>query len=126
MSTVYLDTSALIAVAFHERTAKRIARRLESAEAIHSSNLLEAEFRAALMRENVEDGAFLMRIDWVIPDRPLSTEIERVLDVGYLRGADLWHVACALFVEPSPRELEFITLDTQQRAVARELGFRTV
>ncbi len=126
MSAVYLDTSALVAVAFDERTAKRIARLLASVDDVHSSNLLEAEFRAVLVRENIEDTAFLTWIDWVIPDRPLSPEIDRVLQIGYLRGADLWHVACALFVEPSPHELEFITLDKQQRAVAQELGFRAV
>ncbi len=126
MSAVYLDTSALVAVAFGERGAKQIATRLEAAQSVHSSNLLEAEFRAALMRETVEDGSLLRRIDWVIPDRPLSPEIERVLSVGYLRGADLWHVACALFVEPPSHELEFVTLDTRQRAIARALGFQAV
>jgi hypothetical protein len=98
---------------------------LESAEAVHSSNLLEAEFRAALVREEVEDDELIESIDWVIPDRPLSPEIERVLEIGYLRGADLWHVTCALFLEPRPHELEFLTLDKQQRAVVRELGFPT-
>jgi len=78
-----------------------------------------------LVREEVEDDELIERIDWVIPDRPLSPEIERVLKIVYLRGADLWHVACALFLEPHPRELEFVTLDKQQRAVARELGFAT-
>jgi predicted nucleic acid-binding protein len=125
MSVVYLDTSALVALAFGERGAKGIASRLDSADAVHSSNLLEAEFRAALARESVDDAALLQRIDWVIPDRPLSPEIGCALDVGYLRGADLWHVACALFLEPHPRELEFVTLDKQQKAAARELGFQT-
>lgn len=125
MSVVYLDTSALVALAFGERGAKSIARMLKSAEVVHSSNLLEAEFRAVLVREEVEDDELIERIDWVIPDRPLSPEIERVLKIVYLRGADLWHVACALFLEPHPRELEFVTLDKQQRAVARELGFAT-
>ncbi len=123
MSVVYLDTSALVALAFGERGSKRIASQLELALAVHSSNLLEAEFRAALAREGVEDAGLLQRIDWVIPDRPLSPEIGRALEVGYLRGADLWHVACALFLESHPRELEFVTLDKQQRSVVRELGF---
>lgn len=39
--------------------------------------------------------------------------------------ADLWHLACALFVEPQPLELVFLTLDKRQRAAARVLGFPT-
>jgi predicted nucleic acid-binding protein len=125
MKIVYLDTSALVALALSERGSKRVVAKLESAQSVHSSNLLEAEFRAALARERVEDTALLQRIDWVIPDRPLSPEIKRVLEAGYLRGADLWHVACALFLDPHARELEFVTLDKQQGAVARKLEFQT-
>jgi predicted nucleic acid-binding protein len=125
VSTVYVDTSALVALAFGERGGRRIASTLESADAVYSSNLLEAEFRATLLREGVHDGTLLERIAWVMPDRPLSSEIARVLEVGYLRGADVWHVACALFLEPQPRELSFVTLDTRQRKAARQLGFPT-
>ncbi|UCG88010.1 MAG: type II toxin-antitoxin system VapC family toxin [Gemmatimonadota bacterium] len=125
MSEIYLDTSGLVALAFAERGGKRIARRLESATAVYSSNLLEAEFRSVLVREGVDDGALLEPIRWVVPDRPLSGEFDRVLDAGYVRGADLWHLACALFVEPEPHELVFLTLDRRQRNVARLLGFPT-
>jgi predicted nucleic acid-binding protein len=125
VSEVYSDTSALVALAFGERGAKAIARDLESATAVYSSNLLEAEFRSVLLREGVENGSLLEPIHWVVPDRPLSREFARVLEVGYVRGADLWHLACALFVEPEPLELVFLTLDKRQRAVARDLGFPT-
>ena len=50
MSAVYVDTSALVALAFGERGGRRIASGLESADAVYSSNLLEAEFRATLLR----------------------------------------------------------------------------
>ena len=59
----------------------------------------------------------------VSPDRPLSTELQRVAEAGYLRGADMWHVACALFLSPAPGELTFLTLDEPQRGEARRLGF---
>lgn len=59
------------------------------------------------------------------PDRPLSSEITAVLEAGYLRGADLWHVAVALYHAEDPREVTFVTLDNRQRAVAAALGFRT-
>jgi predicted nucleic acid-binding protein len=125
VSDIYLDTSGLVALAFAERGVTGIARRLEAATAVYSSNLLEAEFRSVLAREGVENGALLEPIRWIVPDRPLSGEFDRVLEAGYVRGADLWHLACALFVEPEPRELVFLTLDRRQRDMARKLGFRT-
>ena len=60
---------------------------------------------------------------WLLPDRPLGTEIDRVLRVRYLRGADLWHLSCALFLAEDPREIDFLTLDASQEEAARALGF---
>jgi len=47
-----------------------------------------------------------------------------VLSAGYVRGADLWHLAAALFVDPQ-REIAFITRDDRQKALARTLQFAT-
>jgi hypothetical protein len=55
----------------------------------------------------------------------LSTEITRVLSAGYLRGADLWHVATALYLRTDLPDIDFLTLDQPQRAVAATLGFKT-
>jgi len=41
-----------------------------------------------------------------------------------LKGADAWHLACALSIAEQPRKLAFLTLDRRQGAVARHLGFR--
>ena len=49
-----------------------------------------------------------------------------MLEAGYLRGADLWHVAHALYVTPCPASLSFVTLDARQGAVAEALGFPVV
>lgn len=35
------------------------------------------------------------------PARRLTRELERVLAAGYIRGADAWHVACALYLDPT-------------------------
>jgi hypothetical protein len=56
------------------------------------------------------------------PDRTLTAEIETVLDAGPVRGADAWHLACALYLSPAPRELAFLTMDRQQARVAEALG----
>ena len=91
-----------------------------------SSNLLEAELRAAFARERVAlAGDLFDWMKWVFPERPLMPELERVFAEGCLKGADAWHLACALYVTEEPRSLAFLTLDTRQRAVARRLGFRT-
>jgi len=103
-----------------------MAARLKRFEELFASNLLEAELRATLTRERVPlDPEVLTWLDWVFPDRPLTEEIARVLAVGYLRGADVWHVACALHMSQDPGQVTFLTLDRSQRAVARRLGFRT-
>ena len=57
------------------------------------------------------------------PIRRLTGEIDRALACGYVRGADLWHLACALFVTPEPADLAFLTLDAGQAGVAGRLGF---
>ena len=62
-------------------------------------------------------------IEWILPTRPIGKEIETVLSVGYVRGADLWHLACALYVTKRTSELAFVTLDQRQRDVAEALGF---
>ncbi len=124
MKVAYVDTSVPLAIAFQERDAAAVRRRLESFDLLVTSNLLEAELRAALRREEApSDAPLLNRISWMSPQRPLSPEITVVLGAGQLRGADLWHLACALYLAPSPRDLSFLTLDTRQVAVAEKLGF---
>lgn len=126
MSVAYVDTSCLVAIAFGERGAAALAQQLEGFDELLSSNLLEAELRAAFVREEVEGGEDLLTwLSWVLPSRALSGEIAAVLECGYLRGADLWHVATALYVAEDPREMAFVTRDERQAGVAEELGFLT-
>lgn len=125
MPTAYADTSAIVTVAFSQPGATEIAQRMNAFDRLTSANLLEAETRAAYARENRQfDTAILSRIDWIHPDRPLSSEFAAILDIGYLRGADLWHLAAALYSFPEPAEITFLTLDNRQRAVAAALGFQ--
>lgn len=121
----YVDTSCLVAIAFTETGAARLAGRLRRFERLFSSNLLEAELRSALIRERVSavPDALLSWITWMYPNRPLTSEYERIVGAGYLKGADLWHLANALFLAPDGRELTFLTLDRRQQDVAARLGF---
>jgi predicted nucleic acid-binding protein len=124
VTVAYVDTSCLVAIAFGEREGVSIAKRLERFDELIAANLLDAELRAAFAREKVAFDADLVTwVSWIVPDRPLGPEIERVLTAGYLRGADVWHLACALYVAEDPSRISFLTLDDTQRAVAKAIGF---
>ena len=125
MPIAYADTSAVVTVAFRQPGAVETAHRLNNFDLLTSANLLEAEARAAYARENRQfDDSILSKFVWIYPDRPLSHEFAVILGAGYLRGADLWHLAAALYFFPDPSEITFLTLDNRQRAVATELGFQ--
>jgi predicted nucleic acid-binding protein len=125
MKSAYVDTSCLVAIALGERGSTALERRLGRFDSLVSSNLLEAELRAALRRERLDGADEVLRdIVWIIPDRPLSAEIATVLSAGTVRGADCWHLATALYLAPKAGALTFVTLDARQREVAGMLGFR--
>ena len=128
MAVAYVDTSCLVAIAFDEPGAEELAQRLANCRYLLASNLLEAEFHAAMVREGAEDGADLLSwFTWIFPDRSLRPELHQVTQQGYVRGADLWHLACALFLTgENPSELIFATLDKRQGDIAKALGFRSL
>ena len=124
MKVAYVDTSCLVAVTFGESGGVALTRRLRSFDELVSANLLEAELRATFVRERIPaNSTFPFSISWILPDRPLTDEIARVLNAGYLRGADCWHLATALYLAEEPGAISFITADERQGAVARTLGF---
>ena len=126
MSVAYVDTSAIIAVEFNEPGGHKVLERLDDFTTLMSSNLLEAEVRSVYKRDGrtfTED--VLSNIDWIIPDSPLSEELDITSQSGYLRGADLWHIATALYMFDEPSEVTFLTLDHRQGEVAAALGFHT-
>lgn len=126
MDLAYVDTSCLVAIAFREPGSAALQRRLSRFDELFAANLLEAELRSALRSEGVPDEPVLLQaISWVVPDRPLHREIGRVLETGYLRGADCWHLATALYLAGDPASLAFVTLDESQSEVAARLGFPT-
>lgn len=121
-----MDSSCYAAIVLGERGAAAIDARLASFDGLIASNLMEAEVRAVLRREKIPLPAELLEsVEWVLPVRALSAELERVFLAGYLRGADAWHLACALFYADGRTSLTFLTLDAPQREVAARLGFAT-
>ena len=125
MNIAYIDSSALVAIAFSEPSASLLTETIIKCDKVISSSLMEAEIRSAFARENVEfPESLLSGIGWVLPERPLTKELTTALDAGYLRGADLWHVASALYAVEDPRQVIFATLDNKQESVARAIGFQ--
>jgi len=125
MRVAYVDTSCLVAVALEEAQGKAMVKRLGRFTRLVSSNLLEAELRAVLAREaqGADCAVLLSWIGWVYPDRRLTPEFDEVLALARLRGADLWHLACALFLKKKLGELSFLTLDRRQGDLATALRF---
>jgi len=128
LKVAYIDTSCLVAIAFPEKgIATGLSRRVNAFDELLSSNLLEAEMRSVFAREKVAvEGSLPFPVSWILPDRPLTDEITRVLAAGYVRGADCWHLATALYLAQDPTSLTFLTVDERQKAVARSLGFGTL
>lgn len=123
---VFADTSALVAIALEQPGAGWAQKRLFNASRRWASPLLQAEYASACRRERIPPPTEpLTWVHWVSDTGPLSTEIATVLAAGYVRGADCWHLATALWLAPDPSELTFLTLDERQRGVAERLGFRT-
>jgi hypothetical protein len=127
MKIGYVDSSCVVAVLLTEAASPRVGRTLGGFDRLYASNLLEAEVLSVAHREGLDaDRAMLFGdLRWVSPSRALSAEIDRALAAGYLRGADLWHVANALYLRPDIPDLEFLSLDGPQAEVAARLGFRT-
>ena len=125
MSSAYVDTSVVVAIAFGEPEAGTISQRLGGFDRLYASNLLEAELLSVCRRKGrAVPENLVSRFHWVFPVRRLTAELRAVLGAGYVRRADLWHLACALYVAPNPAELSFLTRDQRQADVAAELRFQ--
>ena len=124
MKRGYVDTSILLAIAFAEADSAALEMRLAAFDQLHASPLLEAELASALQREGLTNASenLLAALRFLHPQRRLTAEIETTTAAGQLRGADLFHVASALFVAPNA-EITFLSLDAKQREVATRLGF---
>lgn len=115
-----------MAVLLQEPGHARLADHIASFDFVCASSLLEAELHAVLAREELTFGADLFDgVRWIFPQRPLTPEIDRVLRAGHMRGADLWHLACALYVFDDASAASFVSLDARQISAARGLGFVT-
>jgi predicted nucleic acid-binding protein len=126
LSVAYVDSSCLVAIFLGEPGFRDVMLRLSRYDRLLSSSLLEAEVRATLAREGIpgNPGSLFAWITWVHPQRRLTREYRQILEIKPLRGADLWHLACALFMREKLQGLGFLTLDGGQAEAAKALGFQ--
>lgn len=129
MRAAYVDTSFLLAIVFAEPRSQTLRRVLRRFAQLFSSDLLVAEALSAAEREGVETAVVapaIESISLVLPPRTLEPEAREALTHGHIRGADLWHVACAMFLAGRERsEVAFLSRDVAQRKLAGRLGFPT-
>lgn len=129
MSVAYLDSSFLLAILLQEPRHRSLQATLARFDDWIAGDLLIAEVLATASRERLPLDRVLSAVEsigLVFPDRSLEDEMREVLGHGQLRGADLWHLACALHVARDARDsLAFLSRDIPQRELARRLGFPT-
>jgi predicted nucleic acid-binding protein len=129
VTTAYLDSSVLLSIAFREPTATGLQRILGRYDRLVSSDLIVAECLSAAQREEIDHETMLTTlrpIALILLSRSLAREMREALDEGPLRGADLWHVACAMFLAADARaEVAFLSRDQPQRRLAKRVGFQT-
>lgn len=125
MRAAYLDTSALIAVAFDEPGATHVQSFLEEEIRLVSSELIVAETLSAFVRNDrslTEAKGWLESVNRILVDTPLDKELTRIFRSSRVRGADAFHLATALWLTGGA-SLVFLTLDKQQAMAAQQLGF---
>jgi hypothetical protein len=124
----YVDSSCLVAIVTSEPGYLDVRVRLSRFDKLFSSTLLEAEIRSVLARKSNSGGLgnVWAWVNWVVPHRRLTQEINQVLGAGSPRGSDLWHLASAVFMRDRVGDLAFLTLDGGQADIARSLGFRVL
>ncbi|MBI3769357.1 MAG: PIN domain-containing protein [Deltaproteobacteria bacterium] len=129
MKAAYIDSSLFIAILFGEQTAGALRRIVARFDRLFSCDLLVAECISAATRQRIDPRTLLPALgalSLVFPSRSLDAEMLEVSDAGYVRGADLWHLACATRLAGDDRgQLAFLSRDATQRSCARRLGFAT-
>lgn len=124
---IYIDSSVIISILFSEEVHSGLWANYQQATYALSSHLLEAEVYSAAVREGrtFESAQETMqRITFANIDRSLDEELQKVFSAGYSKGADALHLATALYLDPTAKNLLFLTADSNQKFIAQKLGFR--
>jgi len=125
----YVDSSVLVAILLEEQGYLEAQKILSKQLSLQSSTLLQAEIFSVCIRENIETQYAIELSESISFFSPtnLITELEKASKLGFVRGADLYHIASALYLSNNnPKELSFFTLDKRQVECAKKCGFKIV
>ena len=128
MIPIYVDTSVLVSVLFNERGASFFWGTLDENK-ILSSFLTEAELYSAAKRVGVfpeRVDAMLGHIEFFSPSYSLQKEYRKIYKAGYCKGADTYHLACALDLSEKIPGLQFLSADRKQTDLAKKMGLKLV
>ena len=123
MSILYVDTSVVAALLFAEKNYKDVNKRLNQADRIVSSHLMIAK-REDISFDDIDQ--YLQYFDIAVPDRTLQAEVISILEQTYCRGADAFHIATAIYLDPKMEKLKFYSFDKQQLVAAKNIGLKTL
>ena len=124
MKTIYVDTSVIAGILLENPGHEKYQNSIQNEDRIVSSALLEAELCSVAAREKIspkELEKFLIGIELIHTTRSLLKEYRRILTSGYVKGADAFHIATALYLDPELKELKFLTADSRQKEVIKKL-----
>lgn len=128
MKKIYIDSSVIVALLLKERSSKEIRSFLSKYSDFYSSSLLEAEVYASAKREKVKlelATSLISPISLIYQERSLKLEYELIFSMGYSRGADAFHIATCLSLDPSKSYFTFFTLDENQAQLAKKIELKT-
>lgn len=128
MQKIYIDSSVIVALLLKESSSKEIKNFLSKYSDFYSSSLLEAEVYATAKREKVNfefATALISPISLIYQERSLKSEYEFIFSCGYSRGADTFHIATCLSLDPSKNHFIFLSLDENQSKLAKKVGLKT-
>ena len=125
-SNIYIDTSVVIAILLDQDHSKKYQQTVSDAK-LYSHELILSECFSVAKREfipfsDMQNALEVINIVTEIPQLPGF--LEEILEIGYCRGADLHHLACAKFLDPDAT-IGFLTADKKQREIAKLVGFKT-
>ncbi len=128
MKACYVDTSIIVGLLFQQPMYKEMKDRLHGMQ-LFSHQLLISELLAVGKRESIPLQLLIQQcknINLVTEISELDKLCMHILSFGNCRGADLHHLACAYFLDPTAKELIFASADHKQAALAKQLGFTTI
>ena len=123
----YIDTSVFINVLLSQQGYKYFHTIMKRCKKLLSSPLIEAEVLTTCQRENFDQKQAieaLKEITLCFVEKSLIEKYEMILKECNLKGADAYHLATALYLDPSREFLHFLTDDLKQKEAAKKKGFK--